>query len=97
MGEDEGQTNPGNNYLNGVIKGFFCFFLLQRGECQVLSSFGLSFVDVLASYAICDSDNKHTKDVKTTSCRTLSGETSSRWVYTLLFFSLLKVDLSLFL
>lgn len=84
MGEDEGQTNPGNNYLNGVIK---VFFLLQRGECQVLSSFGLSFVDVLASYAICDSDNKHTKDVKTTSCGTLRGETSSRWVYTLLFFS----------
>lgn len=86
MGEDEGQTNPGNNYLNGVIKVFF-FSLLQRGKCQVLSSFGLSFVDVLASYAICDSDNKHTKDVKTTSCGTLRGETSSRWVYTLLFFS----------
>lgn len=52
----------------------------------MLSSFGLSFVDVLASYSICDSDNKHTKDVKTTSCGTLRGETSSRWVYTLLFF-----------
>lgn len=75
MGEDEGQTNPVNNYLNAVINYFLFIYLLQRGGCQVLFSFGLPFVDVLASYAICDSDNKHTKDVKTTSCRTLRGVT----------------------
>lgn len=46
-------------YLNGVINGCFT----SEGECQALLpafTFGLFFVDVLAFYAIYDSDNKHT-------------------------------------
>lgn len=34
MGEDEGQTNPVNNYLNGVIKVFF--FTSEGGMSSAL-------------------------------------------------------------
>jgi len=36
MGEDEGQTNPGNNYLNGVIKFFFFFFTSEGGMSSAI-------------------------------------------------------------
>lgn len=93
MGEDEGQTNPVNNYLNGVIKVFF-FFYFRGGNvkcsCLLASPLRLSLPPILYVTVTINI----LKMLKLPPAGRLEA---SHWVYTLLLFFLLKVDLSLFL
>lgn len=94
MVEDEGQTNPVNNYLNGVIKVFFFYFRGGNVKCSLLlaSPLWMSLPPMLYVTV--------TINILKMLKLPPAGRLGARQVHagcTLFFFFLLKVDLSLFL